>query len=365
MADNVRHVLGISGGKDSAALAVFLKSNYPSLAIDYYFCDTGKELDETYLLIERLEGYLGKTITRLEAAAESHEAPFDHFLKVYGGFLPSSTARWCTKKLKLEPFERFVGTTPTISYVGIRGDEDREGYISHKANIQSIFPFRRNIWSEEIIRKVLANDNIERLLSCYDDLGSLTTNRRALIERPLSSAYAMATKLNTLLREGTKEFNHATFISLRGSSCPVGNLESFPLLDDEHNLGREDIFHLLADSGVGIPEYYKPAAFATDTTEGTYSRSRSGCYFCFFQQKIEWVWLYEQHPDLFNKAMQYEVNGYSWQDERLIDLIRPERLQQIKEDYSKKMVAHNTSSSSLVLNIITDAEEEGCAACFI
>ena len=37
-----------------------------------------------------------------------------------------------------------------------------------------------------------------------------------------------------------------------------------------------------------------------------YARSRSGCYFCFFQQKIEWVWLYEQHPDRFAKAMEYE-----------------------------------------------------------
>ena len=40
----VRHVLGISGGKDSAALAIYLNNNYPDLNIEYYFCDTGKEL---------------------------------------------------------------------------------------------------------------------------------------------------------------------------------------------------------------------------------------------------------------------------------------------------------------------------------
>ena len=56
--------------------------------------------------------------------------------------MPSVQARWCTRKLKLEPFEKFfVGDTPAISYVAIRGDEDREGYISHKPNIQTIFPF--------------------------------------------------------------------------------------------------------------------------------------------------------------------------------------------------------------------------------
>ena len=132
MTNNVRHVLGISGGKDSAALAIYLTDKYPQLDIEYYFCDTGKELDETYMLIQNLEIYFGKTIIRLEAAQNSHEPPFDHFLKIYGGYLPSSTARWCTKKLKLEPFEKWVGNDPVISYVGIRGDEDREGYISKK-----------------------------------------------------------------------------------------------------------------------------------------------------------------------------------------------------------------------------------------
>ena len=31
----VRHVLGISGGKDSAALAIYMKQNYPDLDIEY------------------------------------------------------------------------------------------------------------------------------------------------------------------------------------------------------------------------------------------------------------------------------------------------------------------------------------------
>ena len=68
MTNNVRHVLGISGGKDSAALAIYLTDKYPQLDIEYYFCDTGKELDETYMLIQNLEIYFGKTIIRLEAA---------------------------------------------------------------------------------------------------------------------------------------------------------------------------------------------------------------------------------------------------------------------------------------------------------
>ena len=41
---------------------------------------------------------------------------------------------------------------------------------------------------------------------------------------------------------------------------------------------------------------------------------RSGCYFCFFQQKGEWVRLADRHPDLFEKAKKYEKEeqGYTW-----------------------------------------------------
>ena len=56
----IRHLLGISGGKDSAALAIYMKDKYPNLDIEYYTCDTGKELEETYQLIKNLENYLGK-----------------------------------------------------------------------------------------------------------------------------------------------------------------------------------------------------------------------------------------------------------------------------------------------------------------
>ena len=160
MSEVVRHVLGISGGKDSAALAIYMKDKYPDLVIDYYTSDTKCELDETVQLVDRLRSYLGH-ITTLVAAENSPEpTPFDHFLKVNGGFLPSVQARWCTQKMKLEEFEKFVGNEPTISYVGIRGDEDRDGYVSSKPNIQAIFPFRKNIWSTDVIHEILQDKNI-------------------------------------------------------------------------------------------------------------------------------------------------------------------------------------------------------------
>ena len=65
----VRHVLGISGGKDSAALAIYVKTKYPSIDLEFYTCDTGKELDETYQLIKNLEVYLGIKIKLLHISS--------------------------------------------------------------------------------------------------------------------------------------------------------------------------------------------------------------------------------------------------------------------------------------------------------
>lgn len=364
----VRHVLGISGGKDSAALAIYLKNLYPKMEIDYYSSDTGKELDETYELIAKLEGYLGQEIEILRAAENSHVDSFDHFLKLYGGFLPSSNSRWCTKKLKLEPFEKYVGSEPVISYVGIRGDEDREGYISRKQNIQSIFPFRRNIWSEDVITKFLANSNIPKLVRLLQDLDLNGKEQRIkeILETPVSPGYQVHNKLNGLLDLGIKETNRMVFKFLKDSTYPLAFEDDFPLIDNEDNLNRADIFKLLEESGVGIPAYYNAVEFKSSGGSGEYSRSRSGCYFCFFQQKIEWVWLYEQHPEMFAKAMEYEKDGYTWmQEESLTELINPTRMEQIKSDYLKRKERMSNQKSNLLLDILDESETEGCAACFI
>ena len=365
---SVRHLLGISGGKDSAALAIYLFNQYPTLNIEYYTCDTGEELQETYQLIQNLENYFGKKILKLRAAENSSESPFDHFLKMYGGFLPSSNSRWCTKKLKLEPFEKFVSNDLVISYVGIRGDENRDGYISRKNNIQSIFPFRRNIWSEDVIRKFLNNSIIDQSISFCDvvDLSNKRDRFVELMNKPISTSFTMNHKLNLLLDTGIKETNHLIFEYLKSTDYPLAQESDFPLLDNDEILIRDDIFKILEESGVGVPEYYKKIEFIIDGKRGEYSRSRSGCYFCFFQQKIEWVWLYEQHPDLFAKAIEYEKDGYSWnQEESLTELIEPKRIKQIKEEYIKRSERNSKNKSPYLLDILDDAEGEGCAACFI
>jgi 3'-phosphoadenosine 5'-phosphosulfate sulfotransferase (PAPS reductase)/FAD synthetase len=193
----VRHILSLSGGKDSAALALYMRDRVPDM--EYVFNDTRKELPETYDYLNRIEDYLGKHINRLNA-----DLGFDHWYDVYGGMIPSNGRRWCTRMLKLKPFEQFVGDDPVLNYVGLRADEARTGYISHKPNITPIYPFR----------------------------------------------------------------------------------------DD--GLKLADIQDILLSAGVGLPPY----------TE--WGRTRSGCFFCFYQQKIEWVHLKEKHPNLYEEAKKYE-----------------------------------------------------------
>jgi 3'-phosphoadenosine 5'-phosphosulfate sulfotransferase (PAPS reductase)/FAD synthetase len=373
----VKHVLGISGGKDSAALAIYLKDKHPDLPVEYYTCDTGKELNETYELIKNLEVYLGQSIVKLEAAKDSPEDPFDHFLQVYGGYLPSAMARWCTKKLKLDPFEQYIaGDGPVISYVGIRGDEQREGYISKRPNIQSIFPFRKNIWSEDVIRKVLSNGQIAFIKGLYEEYVADSPHLERLIEiveEPVSPRLTQDQKLDLLLDLDIKGFNRVVFAFLKTTDYPLSEVDRFPLVDNDEVLVRDDIFRILRDSGVGVPAYYEKREYQVEIDgeikTGHYSRSRSGCFFCFFQQKIEWVWLYENHPELYEKAKVYEKDGYTWQQgETLEELSQPGRRQAIKrEHYLRTERQRNNAQSDSLIDIlgVEDAEGVGCAACFI
>ena len=161
------------------------------------------------------------------------------------------------------------------------------------------------------------------------------------------------------------------FNFLKDTDYPVGKLEEFPLIENDEIIKLNDVFEILENSGVGIPAYYLPIEFEIEIDgkieKSSYSRSRSGCFFCFYQQKLEWVWLLEQHPKLFEEALKYEKDGYTWSIEPLEDLRKPERVYQIKKDYilkSKREKAKKDNSLSWQDEIL-NAEGDGCASCFI
>jgi 3'-phosphoadenosine 5'-phosphosulfate sulfotransferase (PAPS reductase)/FAD synthetase len=122
---SIRHIVSLSGGKDSTALAIYMKQHYPQIPVEYVFCDTGCELPETYEYLERLEALLGAKVTRLNALEQLgvekklDRTPFDILLKeIYGGFLPNPRSRWCTRMLKIKPFEAYVRDGQAFSYIG-------------------------------------------------------------------------------------------------------------------------------------------------------------------------------------------------------------------------------------------------------
>ncbi|MBW4426658.1 MAG: phosphoadenosine phosphosulfate reductase family protein [Nostoc desertorum CM1-VF14] len=261
----VRHILGLSGGKDSTALAVLLHKEIPEM--EYFFCDTHKELPETYEYLDRIKARLGIKIHYL-----SDKRGFDHWLAIHDGLLPSPQMRWCTVKMKIRPLEDFVGDDEAISYIGIRADENRDGYISTKPNIKPVFPFK------------------------------------------------------------------------------------------EKGLVKADVIRLLEDSGIGLPDYYR-------------WRSRSGCFFCFFQRKYEWVMLAQEHPDLFQQAVDYESNHkdgrtYTWTDgESLSQLIarKDEIIAQHEKSMAKEKKAAPNRPLAEALEAILDQEDDElpCLVCHL
>ncbi|RYI30481.1 hypothetical protein EVU96_08695 [Bacillus infantis] len=175
-AENPRHILGLSGGKDSTALAIHIMNTRPDIhdKIEYYFTDTGAELDELYEYLEKLEKYLGRPIYKIKAevgenkkinfkeeSVDDRSVPFDDVLfNKYNGFLPAPNARWCTRDLKIIPMEKWIGEDHCISYVGIRADEpSREGYKakSKNVNITAIYPFREDNLAINDIYDLLEN----------------------------------------------------------------------------------------------------------------------------------------------------------------------------------------------------------------
>ena len=152
MSQHRRHILGVSGGKDSSALAIYMRDRIPEM--EYVFCDTGKELPETYAFLDRLEAFLGKPVKRLNETRD-----FDHWLKVYGGLLPSSQVRWCTRMLKIKPFEEYIAEGYAYNYIAIRADEDRTGYkplktIGHQ-HIEPVYPFKEDGITKDDVHRIL------------------------------------------------------------------------------------------------------------------------------------------------------------------------------------------------------------------
>ena len=151
----MKHVLGLSGGKDSTCLALAMRERHPELDIEYICTPTGNELPELFEHLDNLEILLGKPIKRLGIGKNLHEL-IDEI-----GMLPNFRARWCTRILKIEPTIEYMSKLPagSVLYVGLRADEeDREGIYGE--DVKSIFPFKEWGWNEADVWKFLDDRKI-------------------------------------------------------------------------------------------------------------------------------------------------------------------------------------------------------------
>lgn len=281
--ENPRHILGLSGGKDSTALAIHIKNNYPDIheKVEYYFTDTGTELEEIYEYLDKLEKYLGKSIQLIKAtvnedkkfgyrvtSVEDEQVPFDDVLyDKFNGFLPAPNARWCTRYLKIEPMEKWINGEYCVSYIGIRADEpSRVGYNSKgkkNVNITPVYPFK--------------DDNID----------------------------------------------------IKG------------------------VFEILENS-VGIAEYYK-------------WKTRSGCFFCFYQRRVEFAVMYFLYPELFRRSKKYETEHddgrkFTWVKDKPLEYIEDSGKniikRYVKKQY-KKLTEEELNEMTYTLDETYELVDEG------
>ena len=87
-----------------------------------------------------------------------------------------------------------------------------------------------------------------------------------------------------------------------------------------------------------------------------WGRSLSYCFFCFYQQNIEWVLLKVRYLNLYKEIIVYKrllENSvitliWSWR-ESLPDLERPEKMQEIKEEKLRRQAVKEASGTGLTL----------------
>jgi len=153
-ANGVLHVVALSGGHDSTALAFLLKEQQPDTPFVYVCTPTGNELPAMFEHWRNLGERLGRRLVpimagTLESVIEQQK------------MLPNFRARFCTRILKIEPYRKFLieqaAIGPIVSYVGLRADEEGRagGAYSDIEGVTMRFPLREMGMSENEVQATL------------------------------------------------------------------------------------------------------------------------------------------------------------------------------------------------------------------
>ena len=156
-AKGIQHIVALSGGKDSTAMALRLKEVEPRNYI--YICTpTGDELPDVIEHWNKLEDLLSQPIIRLR----DPDNPTIYDLIDHMHMLPNWRARWCTRILKIELAQQFYAfLKPAIVYVGLRADEQkRQGNKLYDENIEQRFPMQEWGWGIDDVWSYLNENGI-------------------------------------------------------------------------------------------------------------------------------------------------------------------------------------------------------------
>lgn len=149
MTEEPKHVIGLSGGKDSTAMMLRLMEAEPR-PYELFCTPTGNELPAMLAHWDMLERLTGRPIKKVSYPGGLYD------LIENLQMLPSFHARWCTRILKIEPTIEYMESLPpgSVMYVGLRADEEeRQGLYGEGLTVD--FPMRRWGWDESQVWKYL------------------------------------------------------------------------------------------------------------------------------------------------------------------------------------------------------------------
>ncbi len=247
----IRHIIAVSGGKDSTALALWLQENRPK-NYEYIITPTGNELPEMVAHWGNLEVILKMKFTRLKPFTNEDGLLF--LINEYNA-LPNWRQRWCTRQLKIEPTLEFLKkAAPCIHYVGLRADEsDRGGIYGDVPGVKHEYTFQEIEWD------------------------------------------------------------------------------------------IKDVWSYLAERGIKIPR-------------------RTDCAWCYGQRLIEWKRLYQQHPELYQKAVDLEkASGHTFRSPGRDSWPAP--LDKLAEEFESGRRVRGENKSNQLSLFAFDEDTEPCRVC--
>lgn len=153
----MKRLVGISGGKDSTAMALRLQEVEPDHEYLFAITPTGRELPEMISHWQKLEGLLKQPLIRVPAPS------MDELINKFK-MLPNFWARWCTRMIKIEPFMEFArASAPCITCIGIRADEPSRTGTDWDGvkGITQDFPLQRWGWGLPEVQEYLQCRGVE------------------------------------------------------------------------------------------------------------------------------------------------------------------------------------------------------------